>query len=259
MVAETVGVAANAGVQHAASRADHVHAMPAEGNGALIQCDTTAAGPGVAAGMSRSDHIHQIAAPVAPGETGELNAVGAAVTFARNDHVHSEHSHEVRFVMTTNVAALATFVVTQDGVVGVEGDLVLLAQQTVAAESGVYVLGAVVGTAPLTRVAWLPDDAIVQGGYTVHVSEGTLFANTNWFIADAGAITINTVGHDWYPECVTQTVVLVAGTVTVATVPVLDLVRTGIVLTRQIANTSAATDGGYHATNGGATGLTAGE
>jgi hypothetical protein len=267
-----------------------VHAIAAPGNGALIQCDTTAAGPGVATTFARADHIHQIAAPaaaaqidcaltapaagaavtfsradhvhgiqapVAPEDTSTLAAAGASTVFATANHVHAEHYHEVRYVMTTNVPALGAFVITQDGVVGAQGDLVLLANQTAADENGVYELGVVAGTAPLTRVAWMPTGATIRPGYTIHVEEGTLFAETTWFAHVTTEIVIDTDAHVWYPECVTQSVALVAGTTTLANVPILSVTRTGVVITRRVANTTAATIT-YAASVGGANGITAG-
>jgi len=252
----TLVQAAAEGAATTYARSDHAHvgASAAPTGATLVQ----AAAEGAATTYARSDHAH-VGASAAPGNTGSLNAEGAATTYARTDHTHAEHALEVRYVMTTNVANLAAFTVVQDGVTGIENDLVLLANQTGGDESGVYVIGAVAGgTAPLTRVAWLPATAVVRGGYTVHVEEGTLFADTNWFIAEAGAITIGTTAHHWYPESITQSVILVAGTVTVANVPVLSATKSAVVLTRQAANTCAATDGGYHATTGGATGITPG-
>jgi len=170
-----------------------------------------------------------------------------------------ELPNQCRYVMTTDVADLGSFTVAQDGVTGIEGDYVLLANQTTAAENGVYVLGAVGGgTCALTRADWMPADLVLRSGYTVRVSEGTLFANTNWFIPTTGSITIGTTAHTWYPESVTQSIVLVAGTKTVSNVPILSTTKSAVILTRQAADTCVATDGGYHATNGGATGLTAG-
>jgi len=167
--------------------------------------------------------------------------------------------HEVAYVMTTDVPDLTAFILAQDGVTGVEGELVLLANQTVSAESGVYRIGTVAGTAPLTRVNWLPNGSLVTGGYSVHVNEGTIFANTTWFIGGtAGNITIGTTAHDWYPERATISQALVAGTMTLSTIPVLSLTKSNVLCSRQISNTSTATTGGYHATSGGATGLTAG-
>ena len=228
-----------------------VGAMTAEAIGSV-------AAAGTANEAARIDHRHAMPASAAPLATGETLVTGAAGTFADSDHVHAEYEKSVRYVMTTDVPDLGAFILLQDGITGVEGDLVLLANQTAPAEAGIYVIGVVAGTAPLTRVASLPAAAVVTGGYTVHVNEGTLFASTNWFIATAGQITIGTTGHTWYPECVTQSATLVAGTVTITTVPILSLTRTQICLTRQVANTSNATDGGYHPTSGGATGLTAG-
>lgn len=225
---------------------------------ALADVTKAAESAGTSLLAARIDHKHDIST-AAPGNTGQANAEGSATSLARSDHVHAEHSHEVRYVMTTNVAALATFTVVQDGVTGVEGDLVLLANQTTGAESGVYVLGVVGGgTAPLTRVAWLPAAAVVRSGYTVHVEAGTLFASTSWFISTAGAITIGTTAHLWFPESITQSLALVAGTTTVSNVPVLSLTKTGYALTRRVANTSTLTVGGYCTTVGGANGVTSG-
>lgn len=203
--------------------------------------------------------LGDIEASGTPVATGAVNDAGTSGTAARSDHVHAEHTDSVRYVMTTNVANLAAFTVAQDGVTGIAGDLVLLANQTTPAQAGVYVLGTVGGgTAPLTRVSWLPAAAVVHGGYTVHVDEGTLFANTNWFIGTSGAITIGTTSHAWYPESVTQSVTLVAGTATIANVPILSVTKTGFGLVRRVANTCVATDGGYCMTTGGANGVTAG-
>lgn len=225
---------------------------------ALADVTKAAESAGTSLLAARIDHKHDIST-AAPGATGEANAEGSATSLARSDHVHAEHSKSVRYVMTTNVAALATFTVLQDGVTGVEGDLVLLANQTTGAESGVYVLGAVAGgNAPLTRAAWMPAAAVLRSGYTVHVESGTLNAASNWFISTAGAITIGTTAHAWYPESITQSVVLVAGTATLTNVPVLSITKTGWAITRRIANTSNLTVGGYCVSVAGANGVTAG-
>lgn len=187
------------------------------------------------------------------------SSAGTALTAARRDHVHQAMPLTVRGVAVTNVADLAAFVIAGfDGVTYAQGDLVLLANQTTGAESGVYQVGAVSGTAPLTRVSWLPAGAIVNGGFTVHASEGNQFAHSNWFISTTGAITIGTTAHAWYPERVTQSLALVAGTTTISNVPVLSATKTGWAITRRIANTSTATTGGYGPSVGGANGVTAG-
>lgn len=167
---------------------------------------------------------------------------------------------QVRGVVVANVSDLTAFTVAgNDGLTYAAGELVLLANQTTGAQSGVYQVGTVGGgTAALTRVSWLAAGAIVRSGFTVRVSEGTLFANTNWFISTTGAITIGTTAHAWYPERVTQSVALVAGTTTVTNVPVLSATKTGWAITRRVANTSTLTTGGYCVSTGGANGVTAG-
>lgn len=170
----------------------------------------------------------------APASISTAAVVGTANAAARRDHVHAAMPLTVRGVATTNVANLAAFVIAGfDGVTYAEGDLVLLANQTTGAQSGIYQVGAVAGTAPLTRVAWLPAAAIVYGGFTVHVSEGTDFGNTNWFISTTGAITIGTTAHVWYPESVTVSQALTSGTAAAITrIPLLSATKSQIVYTR---------------------------
>ncbi len=154
----------------------------------------------------------------------------------------SQTTLEVRGVIPTNVASLAAFVVAGfEGLTYGAGDILLLAGQTVSAQNGVYLVGTVAGTAPLTRIAQLPAGAVVTGGFTVHVNEGTLFKNTNWFISTAGPITIGTTSHAWFPETVTASVVLIAGTLAaITTIPLL-AATSQIVYTRTTANTCTAT------------------
>jgi len=253
----TAAVAAAAGASGTFADSAHVHAMTAPGL-PVASAIGDAQVAGAAGTFADSDHVHAREAAAIAVDTSSVNAIGAGPTVSYSDHVHAEHAKSVRYVMTTNVPALGAFVVLQDGVTGIEGDLVLLANQTAADENGVYELGVVAGTAPLTRVDWMPAGAILRPGYTVYAEEGTLFASTAWFISVTDEVVVGTDAHVWYPECVTQTAILVAGTVAIATVPVLSATRTGIVLTRHTANTCVATAGGYHCTNGGANGLTAG-
>lgn len=164
--------------------------------------------------------------------------------------------HRARFVSAANNESLTAFVgvtggTARDGINGVQGDYVLLAGQTSKSQNGLYVIGVVAaGTAPLTRVPDFATGLVLPAGQECTISEGTLFANTRWFISTSGSITVDTTNHDWMPECVTQSVTLVAGTVTVANVPVLSATRTGISSIRTTANTSTATTGGYHVIGG---------
>jgi len=195
----------------------------------IADVDKSAESAGVSPLACRADHKHDISTAAAIDIGNAASAEGAATSLARSNHVHKMHPLEVRYVMTANVANLAAFTVNQDGVTGLEGETVLLANQTTGAECGVYQIGVVGGgTAPLTRVAWLATGAVIRGGYTVHVNEGTLNANTSWFISTSGAITIGTTAHLWFPESVIQSLAIPAGTgtLTITNVPILSATKT---------------------------------
>lgn len=178
---------------------------------------------------------------------------------ADTDDFYGSGPAKARYVMTTNVADLGDFTVAQDGVTGVEGDKVLLVGQTTKSENGLYEIGTVAtGTAPLTRSVEMPAGLALEGGSECLVSEGTVFADTVWFISTNGSVTIGTTVHDWYPRAVSQTAVLVAGTVTISNVPILSATKSAVLLNRHTADTSTATTGGYHATVAGANGITPG-
>lgn len=162
---------------------------------------------------------------------------------------------QARFVATANVASLAAFAgvtggTPVDGISGVQGDYVLLAGQTSKAQNGLYQIGVVAaGVAPLTRPIDFASGTSVPAAALVEVSEGTLFNNTSWKLTTAGGIVaVDTTVHDWYPGRVTQLVTLIAGTVTVSTVPILSATKTSVAFDRTTPNTSTATTGGYNTT-----------
>jgi len=166
-----------------------------------------------------------------------------------------------RNVVTVNVASLAAYTVAgNDGVTNVAGDIVLLSAQSTAAQNGPYVVGTVGGgTAPLTRPAWYAAASTQVLSLSIAVgSEGTVFKNTTWRTMLSGTtFVVDTTDPKWYPQIVSGTTALVAGTFTISTVPVFSA-KTQVCLTRSIANTSTGTTGGYHATVGGADGITPG-
>lgn len=137
-----------------------------------------------------------------------------------------------RYVMTTNVADLAAFTVLQDGVTGVEDNLVLLAGQTSKEENGLHALGVVAaGVGPLSRPSNFASGTSFQDGTECTVAEGTLNADSKWFIpTDAGVVQVDTTVHDWYPERITQTVAFPVdtGLITIANVPILSATKTYI-------------------------------
>lgn len=168
-----------------------------------------------------------------------------------------------RNVVNGNVANLAAYTVASnaavnDATLNVEGDIVLLIAQSTAAQNGLYKVGVVAtGTAPLTRIAPMPAGYVfLQDEFLVTVRVGTVFQNSRWFNSAAG--TIATDSPAFMPESVTISQALVAGTMTITSIPILSVTKTGFTLTRRIANTSTNTVGGYCVSTGGANGVTAG-
>jgi hypothetical protein len=155
-----------------------------------------------------------------------------------------------RNVVNGNVASLAAYTVaagaaTNDNVLGVAGDIVLLVAQTTPAQNGLYTIGTVaVGAASLTRIGAMPAGFVFAADqYEIAIAEGSVFAHSSWFNSAAGIIGTNSPA--FFPEAVTITQALVAGTLTLTSVPVLSATKTGVSLTRSTPATSAATDGGY--------------
>lgn len=166
-------------------------------------------------------------------------------------------SLRARNVVNGNVADLAAYTVASDANVNdatlnVEGDVVLLVAQSTAAENGLYTVGAVAGgTAALTRHPAMFTGRVFRAeDYDVVIAAGTVFAHSRWFNSAAGTIGTNTPA--FYPESVTISQALVAGTMTLTSVPILSATKSAISAYRKTANTCTATTGGY-VTNGAAT------
>jgi hypothetical protein len=161
--------------------------------------------------------------------------------------------HRARGVVTAAETLTAFDSVTggtiRDGVTYVQGDVVLLVGQATKSQNGLYVVGVVAaGSAPLTRaVDFATGTLFDQSNRPVCElgPEGTLFGSTLWKMTTSGAITIDTTSHDWYPRQVTQSITLVAGTATIANVPILSATKTGVYGVRTTANTATLTTGGY--------------
>lgn len=124
-------------------------------------------------------HLYHVAALAATG------AVAAGQALPR--------VYYARSASTANVANLAAFTVSNDGVTCVAGDYVLLKDQSSADENGLYVVGTVGGgTAALTRAPEFDDSTEVVSGAFVHVSEGTANAD-HWFTLTSNAtLTVGT-------------------------------------------------------------------
>ncbi len=146
-----------------------------------------------------------------------------------------------RYVAYANVADRTAFVLLQDGVTGVAGDIVLLANQTTAAENGLYVLGTVATTAPLTRLAGLPAGATYQNGTTVEVSEGTIWAGSTWKAMCTGAKVVGTDDPVFYPKTCKGTLTLGSGTKTLGSTEGLYLWSTTTSSVQLTLNTAGGT------------------
>jgi hypothetical protein len=160
------------------------------------------------------------------------------------------YTHKARGVCSTNQSLTAFVGVTggtaQDGITYVQGDYVLLANQTTASQNGVYVVGVVAaGTAPLTRSQDLPSGLILTKTNVGQVCElgpeGTLFGSTLWKITTTGPVTIGTTSHVWYPRQVTQSILLTSGTKTISNVPVLSATASGVTYTRTTPTSTSST------------------
>lgn len=130
--------------------------------------------------------------------------------------------HTARGVVLSNVSDLTAFSVSgsgRDGVTYVEGDIVLLAAQTTAAQSGPYVVGEVAaGAAALTRPTWWATADVKAAGSSFNINAGTVFAGSQWYATVAGAITVGTTAPAFYPRIqkgVTSALAGTPGTITV--------------------------------------------
>lgn len=158
----------------------------------------------------------------------------------------------VRGVVTANVSDLTDFTVaSNDGLTYAAGQRLLLVGQTTAEECGIYVVGTVTtGAAPLTRADDFADGASIVNGCVVEVSEGTLWAGSSWKAMCTGAKVIGTDDPLFYPRSLHRTVTLVAGAYTFDGDDALFLFSTTksqVTVTRNTANTSTSTTGGYAA------------
>jgi hypothetical protein len=162
-----------------------------------------------------------------------------------------------RGAVFADVADLSAFTVaSNDGLTYAEGQTVLLANQTTAAQCGLYLVGKVTGTtAPLTRHPdW--DSGPVRNGALVQIAEGTIWAGSEWKAMVTGAKVIGTDDPLFYPKHVKGTITLVAGTITLGSTQGLFLFSTtksAVNVTRNTPNTSTSTTGGYQCAAAGRT------
>jgi hypothetical protein len=121
-----------------------------------------------------------------------------------------------RGAVFANISDLGAFTVaSNDGLTYAKGQRVLLTLQTTASQCGLYVVGEVNnGVAKLTRAPEWSHGQAVRNGAVVHVSEGTLWAGSEWKAMVTGAKVIGTDDPLFYPKHVKGILTLAAGTKT---------------------------------------------
>lgn len=147
----------------------------------------------------------------------QLGALSDAAIADINTLQASTNSYyQARGCVLTNMSTTA-FVVAQNGVTYVEGDVVLLCGQTTTHQNGPWVVGAVAGTAPLTRPAWWATGKIIPVGTVFEVGPtNTLLAGSTWKCFCAKGAAVGTDNPAMWPRDIKGTCTLIAGTTTLA-------------------------------------------
>lgn len=97
-----------------------------------------------------------------------------------------------------DVSNLASFDVQNDGVTLVEGNRVLLTDQNIQSENGLWEVGVVAGGfAPLTRPSDFDTDAEVLSETFVAIEEGSQFANLLYHLISNNPLTIDVSSQVW--------------------------------------------------------------
>lgn len=106
----------------------------------------------------------------------------------------------VRIATTGNVSVSSAPAVV-DGITAAENDVLLLKNQTVGTEDGLYDYPASSGSALTRTNNWDTSDT-PTGSTVVHVQEGTDNADTSWMLTNDGTITPGTTDMIFTPQAV---------------------------------------------------------
>jgi hypothetical protein len=133
-----------------------------------------------------------------------------------------------------------------DGVAVVVGDLVFVANSTtITTDVGIYQVVSVGSSTSkwvLSRAPSMPVGASMQDTAEVSIgNEGTLYGGTHWFNDLAGINVVGTASFTFFPESVTQQVILAAGVSSISNVPVKSTTTSNVFVSRITANTTALT------------------
>lgn len=109
---------------------------------------------------------------------------------------NTSQTHHVDAASTANVANLASFTVSHDGLTMTAGQRILLKDQSTGAQNGIYVLGTVgAGTCALTRATDWDATAEVKSGTLVTVRAGTAGAGRTYKLSNTTAVTVGTTAQ----------------------------------------------------------------
>ncbi|MFG6197720.1 hypothetical protein [Nonomuraea sp. JJY05] len=114
---------------------------------------------------------------------------GQVKTLVNSAVSNLDYKGSVRVASTGNVPVTSA-PATLDGITLAGGDRLLLKDQTAGAENGLYVFTA--SGQPLTRATDADANAEVTPGLWVTVEEGTVHADTAWWVTTNGPITVGT-------------------------------------------------------------------
>lgn len=216
----TVGSAGAPGVAANITRGDHTHGLPGFG---APTAETTFGGssaPGTATTFARADHTHgnpahdaaahgaiplsALASPTANINLGGFRLTNSAdpvnaadlVTkaYADSQAAGLDFKASVRAASTANIdLTLGGALIDIDGVDIVEGDRILVKNQTDAVQNGIYVAA----TGAWTRATDADTSGDMSPGTIVYIEEGATHARQQWVITTTGAITIGTTPITW--------------------------------------------------------------
>jgi hypothetical protein len=130
--------------------------------------------------------------------------------------------YTARGMAVTNHSLSAFTVGTNtDSITYVAGDIVVLCGQSIAAQNGPYVVGAVSTTAPLTRPSWFAAAAAITQGMTIELSgEGTVYGGATLKAMCAKAQTVDANDPKFFPSRIKGSAAATSGTLTVTGLPV---------------------------------------